>query len=277
MHSVTSLPWAAAPAIVRRRNPRAARLLRGRTTDPVWVRPALLALLAATALLYTWALSASGYANDYYAAAVQAGSQSWKAFFFGSFDAANYITVDKTPASLWLPELAARVFGLNSWTLLLPQALMGVATVGVLYAAVRRYAGPAAGLVAAAVAATTPAAALIFRFDNPDALLVLLLTVAAYATLRAVESGRTGWLLLAGALVGAGFLTKMLQAFLVLPAFGLAYLIAGPPALGTRVLQLLAGLGALVAAAGWWVAAVELTPAAYRPFIGGSTTTASCS
>jgi 4-amino-4-deoxy-L-arabinose transferase-like glycosyltransferase len=269
-------PWIAvpspAPAPAVRSVPRAARLVRGRAADAPWVRPALLGLLALTALLYVWSLSRSGFANDYYAAAVQAGSQSWKALFFGSFDSANFITVDKTPASLWIPELAARVFGFSSWTLLLPQALMGVGTVGVCYAAVRRYAGPAAGLIAGAVVATTPVAALIFRFDNPDALLVLLLTAAAYAVLRAVESGRTSWLVLAGALVGFGFLTKMLQAFLVLPAFGLAYLVAGPPALGRRVLQLLAGFGAMIAAAGWWVAIVQLTPAADRPFIGGSTT-----
>ena len=251
---------------------RGRRLARGRAADPAWARPALLAMLAATALLYTWALGASGWANSYYAAAVQAGSESWKAFFYGSFDSSNYITVDKTPASLWAPALAARLFGLNSWTLLLPQALMGVATVGVLYAAVRRYAGPAAGLIAGAVVATTPVAALIFRYDNPDALLVLLLTVGAYATLRAVESGRTGWLVLAGSMVGFGFLTKMLQAALVLPAFALAYLVAGPPRLGRRVGQLLAGGAAVLASAGWWVAIVELVPESSRPYIGGSTT-----
>ena len=273
-------PWAPAPPRPERVEPahragpsgRVRRWVRGQEADPVWARPALLVLLAATTLLYTWALSASGWANGYYAAAVQAGSESWKAFFYGSFDASNYITVDKTPASLWLPALAARVFGMNSWTLLLPQALMGVATVGVVYAAVRRYAGPAAGLIAGAVVATTPVAALIFRFDNPDALLVLLLTVGAYATLRAVESGRTGWLLLAGTMVGFGFLTKMLQAVLVLPAFALAYLLFGPPKLGRRLVQLLAGGLAVLVSAGWWVAIVELVPESSRPYIGGSTT-----
>jgi 4-amino-4-deoxy-L-arabinose transferase-like glycosyltransferase len=136
---------------------------------------------------------------------------------------------------------------------------------------VRRWFGPAAGLLAGAALALTPVATLMFRFNNPDALLVLLLTAAGYAMVRAVESGRTRWLVLAGTLLGFGFLTKMLQAFLVLPAFGLAYLVAGPPRLGTRIWQLLAGLGAVIAGAGWWVAAVMLTPAADRPFIGGST------
>ena len=250
---------------------RMARLLRGRPQDPAWVRPAVAALLTATAVLYLAGLSRNGWANSFYAAAVQAGTESWKAFFFGSFDAANFITVDKPPASLWVMEISARIFGLNSWSLLVPQALEGVATVGVLYATVRRWSGPAAGLIAGAVLALSPVATLMFRYDNPDALLVLLLVLAAYAISRAVESGRTRWLALTGALLGFGFLTKMLQAFLVLPVFALVYLIAGPPRLGRRIWQLLAGGAAVVVAAGWWVAIVMLTPAADRPYVGGST------
>jgi 4-amino-4-deoxy-L-arabinose transferase-like glycosyltransferase len=250
---------------------RLPRLLRGPADDPQWARPALLALLALTAVLYAAGLSRNGWANDFYSAAVQAGTRSWKAFFFGSFDASSFITVDKTPASLWVMELSARVFGLNSWSVLLPQAAEGVASVAVLYAAVRRWSGPAAGLIAAGVLAITPVATLMFRFNNPDALLVLLMTVAAYAMVRAVESGRTRWIVLAGALLGFGFLTKMLQAFLVLPAFALVYLVAGPPRLGRRIVQLLAGGVALLVAAGWWVAIVQFMPAADRPYVGGST------
>ena len=238
---------------------------------PRWAGTGLAVLLAGTALLYLIGLSRNGWANDFYAAAVQAGTRSWKAFFFGSFDASNFITVDKTPASLWVMELSARLFGLNYWSVLVPQALEGVASVALLYATVRRWFGPGAGLLAGAALALTPVAALMFRFNNPDALLVLLMTAAAYGTARAIESGRTRWLLLAGGLLGLGFLTKMLQAFLVVPGFGLAYLIAGPPRLRTRVWQLLAALGALIVAAGWWVAAVMLTPAASRPYVGGST------
>jgi len=250
---------------------RAARLLRGRPTDPAWARPALLALLAATALLYLAGLSRNGWANDFYAAAVQAGATSWKAFLFGSFDSASFITVDKTPASLWVMELSARVFGLNYWSLLVPQALEGVATVGVLYTTVRRWFGAPAAIIAGAVMALTPVATLMFRYDNPDSLLVLVMVLAAYTTTRAIESGRTRWLALTGALLGMGFLTKMLQAFLVLPVFALAYLVAGPPRLGKRIWQLLAGGAALLAAAGWWVALVMLTPTADRPYVGGST------
>jgi 4-amino-4-deoxy-L-arabinose transferase-like glycosyltransferase len=229
------------------------------------------ALLAGTALLYLIGLSRNGWANDFYAAAVQAGTKSWKAFFFGSFDASNFITVDKTPASLWVMELSARIFGLNYWSMLIPQALAGVGSVALLHATVRRWFGPGAGLLAGAALALTPVAALMFRFNNPDALLVLLMTAAAYGVARAVESGRTRWLVLAGALLGLGFLAKMLQAFLVVPGFGLAYLVAGPPRLRTRIWQLLAALGAVIAGAGWWVLAVMLTPAASRPYVGGST------
>ncbi len=246
------------------------RLLRGREADPVWVRPALLALLAATALLYLWGLGASGYANSFYSAAVQAGTKSWKAMFFGSSDASNFITVDKPPLALWPSVLAARVFGVNAWTLLVPQALAGVATVGVLYATVRRWFSPAAALLAGAVLALTPVATLMFRFNNPDALLTLLLALGAYATVRALERGRTGWLVAAGTFVGFGFLTKMLQALLVVPAFGLVYLLAAPTSLRRRLGQLLAAGVALVVSAGWWVAIVQLIPAADRPYIGGS-------
>ena len=250
---------------------RKERLLRARPGDPAWARAALLALLVATALLYLVGLSRNGWANEFYAAAVQAGTKSWRAFLFGSVDSSNFITVDKTPLFLWPMELTARVFGLNSWTLLIPQALEGVATVGVLYTTVRRWFGPAAGIIAGAVMALTPVATLMFRFDNPDAMLVLVMTLAAYATTRAIESGRTRWIALAGALLGLGYLAKMLQAFLVLPGFALAYLICGKPKLGKRIWQLLVGAGALLVASGWWVAIDLLTPAADRPYVGGST------
>jgi 4-amino-4-deoxy-L-arabinose transferase-like glycosyltransferase len=236
-----------------------------------WERPALLVLLLVTGALYLWDLSASGWANSFYSAAVQAGSVSWKAFLFGASDAAASITVDKPPASLWVMELSARVFGLNSWSMLVPQALMGMATVGLVFTSVRRYFSAQGGLIAGAVLALTPVAALMFRFNNPDALLVLLLTGAVVATLRAIENGRTGWLVLAGVLVGLGFLTKQLQAVLVLPGIATVYLIAAPVSLWRRIRDGLIAVGAMLVSAGWWVAIVELTPAANRPYVGGST------
>ncbi|MFP1626118.1 ArnT family glycosyltransferase [Streptomyces sp. 5K101] len=272
----TILPSAAAaaegPGHARAPRGAVARLWRGRETDGPWARPALLALLLATALLYLWNLSASGYANSFYSAAVQAGSESWKAFFFGSSDAANSITVDKPPAALWPMALSVRLFGLGSWQILVPEVLMGVATVAVLYAAVRRRFGPAAGLIAGAVLALTPVAALMFRFNNPDALLALLMTVTVYCVLRALEGARTKWLVWAGVSVGLAFLTKTLQAFLILPPPVLVYAVCAPTTLPRRLGQLaLAGL-ALVVSGGWWVAVVELWPASSRPYIGGSQT-----
>ncbi len=239
---------------------------------PAWHRPALAVLLLGTAVLYLWGLGASGWANAFYSAAAQAGSQSWKALFFGSSDAANAITVDKTPAALWVMGLSARLFGVNAWSILVPQALMGVGSVWLLSATVRRSSGPAAGLVAGLVLALTPAAALMFRFNNPDALLVLLLVAGAYCVVRACEKAGPRWLALAGVVVGFGFLAKMLQAFLVLPAFAVAYLVAAPVPLGKRLLHLLGALGATVAAAGWYLVVVALWPAADRPYIGGSQT-----
>ncbi|WP_262702224.1 MULTISPECIES: ArnT family glycosyltransferase [Streptomyces] len=265
-----------APAATPRPGPRApggsrlVRAWRGRPEDPRWARPALWALLAATTVLYLWSLGASGYANQFYSAAVQAGGESWKAFFFGSSDAANSITVDKPPAALWPMALSVRLFGLSSWAVLAPEALMGVATVGVLYAAVRRRFGAAAGLIAGAALAVTPVAALMFRFNNPDALLCLLMVSAIYCVLRALEDARTKWLVLAGACFGLGFLTKTLQAWLILPPLAVVYAVCAPAKFGRRIGQLLLAGLAMVVSGGWWVAIVELWPESSRPYIGGS-------
>ncbi|MGW0162481.1 glycosyltransferase family 39 protein [Mycobacterium sp. NPDC003323] len=234
-------------------------------------RLALAALLVGTGVLYLWNLSASGWANSFYSAAVQAGSQDWTALLFGSSDAANAITVDKTPAALWVMGLSARAFGFSSWSVLVPQAVMGVAAVALLYASVRRVTGPAAALLAGTTLALTPVATLMFRFNNPDALLVLLLIAAAYCVQRACEpdAGRW-WLAAAGVLGGFAFLAKMLQAFLVLPAFAAAYLLGAATPLRARLLRLAGGLAALVVSGGWYLVLVEVWPATDRPYIGGS-------
>ena len=238
--------------------------------NPRWVRPALVALLALTAVAYLWDLSASGYANSFYAAAVQAGTKSWKAFFFGSLDSSNFITVDKSPGSLWIMELSGRLFGFNSWSMLAPQVLEGVAAVGLVYATVKRWFGGPAGLLAGAALACTPVAALMFRFNNPDALMVLLLTAAAYTLVRAIERAGTRWIVATGVLVGFAFLAKMLQSFTVLPAFAGVYLLAAPTNLLRRIWQLALGGVAILVSAGWWVALVALWPTASRPLIDGS-------
>ena len=228
------------------------------------------ALLAGAALLYVVGLTRSGWGNAFYAAAAQAGAQSWKAFFFGASDATGTITVDKPPAALWVMSLSVRLFGLSSWSLLVPEALLGVAAVALLVRTVRRSAGPWAGLLAGLLLALTPVLTLMARVDDPDALLTLLLVAAAWSTTRALEDGRLRWALLTGALVGCAFLTKSLAGFLVLPGLAGAFLLAAPGPLRRRIAHLLAAGGALVVAAGWWLLVVELTPASSRPWVGGS-------
>jgi 4-amino-4-deoxy-L-arabinose transferase-like glycosyltransferase len=237
---------------------------------PRWARPALACLLVATAASYLYNLAASGFGNSFYAAAVEAGSKSWKAMLFGSLDMSNFITVDKPPASLWVMDLSARLFGFSTWSVMVPNVLEGVLAVALLYATVRRVSNEVAGLAAGTMLAVTPVAALMFRFDNPDSLLTLLLVAAAYCLTRAMERAGTRWLVAVGALLGFAFLTKMMQGLVVVPAFGLAYLVAAPTTLRRRIVQLLWSGFALLAASGWWLAIVTLVPASDRPFIDGS-------
>ncbi|WP_025352090.1 glycosyltransferase family 39 protein [Nocardia nova] len=249
-------------AITTGRDPRARAL--------PWEYLGLGMLLVGTAVAYLWNLGASGWANSFYAAAVQSGAKSWKAFFFGSSDWGNSITVDKTPASLWPMEISARIFGMNSWSMLVPQVLIALAAVALLWATLRRTFGPAAGLLGGLALVVTPVATLMFRYNNPDTLLVLLMVAAVWAMTRALEDGRWRWLVLCGGFVGLGFLAKQLQVLLVVPALALTYLFAGPPRLGKRLVQLLAAGVALVAGAGWWVLIAQLWPTDSRPYFGGS-------
>ncbi len=276
MNSTTELRRRPAPAPrgaggTRSRRGRAGSVSRASTWLAAnWQRLALPTLLLVTAVAYLWDLSASGYANRFYAAAVQAGTKSWKAFFFGSIDSSSFITVDKPPASLWVMALSGRIFGFSGFSMLAPQALEGVGAVWLLYASVRRWFGTGAGLAAGALLAATPVAALMFRFNNPDALLVLLLVAAAYCLTRALEHAGTRWVVAAGTMIGFAFLAKMMQAFLVLPGFALVYLVAAPTGLRRRIAQMLAGGAAMLLSAGWWVAIVALWPAGSRPMIDGS-------
>jgi 4-amino-4-deoxy-L-arabinose transferase-like glycosyltransferase len=262
------------PALLPRFRPVDAvrALVRGHADEAAWVRPAFFGVMALAAVIYIWNLTVSGYANTYYSAAALAASKSWSAWFFGSIDASNFITVDKPPLSTMVMGLSVRLFGLSSWSVLLPEALAGVATVGVLFLAVKRSFGPAAATIASIVMALTPAAVLIFRFNNPDALLTLLFVVAAWALLRSLENGAYRWMMLAAACVGLAFLTKYLQAYLVLPAFALVYGFSANTGLRRRIVGLGVAFATVIVASGWWVAIVELLPAGSKPFIGGSTT-----
>lgn len=239
------------------------------------VQPATLAyagLIAAACVVYLWNLSINDYANSYYTAAVQAASTSWKAFFFGSLDAANYVTVDKPPVAIWAMALSARLFGFSSWSMLLPNALAGVGTVALVYASVRRLFDTKRALIAGIVMLATPVAALMFRFNNPDAILTLLLAASGYAFIRALEQKRPMlWLALAGVATGFAFNTKMLQGLILLPIMGLVYLVCAKTSWPKRLAHL--GVAGVVTAIAtfWWVIVVALVPASARPYIGSST------
>jgi 4-amino-4-deoxy-L-arabinose transferase-like glycosyltransferase len=233
-------------------------------------RPELPALLALAAVLYLWALGRNGMANTYYAAAVRSMSTSWHAFLFGSFDAGGVMTVDKPPLALWVQALSVRAFGFSSWSILVPQALMGVAIVGLVYDMVARRFGRIAGSVSALVLIATPISVAISRHNNPDALLILCVTAALWCLVRGLEDGRMRWIVLSGVCVGLGFEAKMAAALLVVPAIAAAWLWVAPRGRGVALRQLIAGGGALAVVGGAWPLLVALTPAADRPWISGT-------
>ncbi|WP_042412742.1 glycosyltransferase family 39 protein [Streptacidiphilus anmyonensis] len=239
-----------------------------RPRGPRWIRPAYWGTLALAALVYCYGLGQNGDANSYYAAAVLSGTKSWSAMFYGSLDAGNFITVDKPPFALWLMELSCRVFGFGSWQMLLPIAGCAVASVAVLYSAVRRSFGPVAATVSAVVLALTPITVAISRDNNPDPVLVLLTVSAAWFCLEAVRRGTLRHLVVSAVLVGFAFNTKMLQAYMVIPALFLAYAWAARGSWLVRARNLLIAGVALVVSSGWWIVIVDSIKD--HPFIGSS-------
>lgn len=228
-------------------------------------------LLLFTAIFYLWNLTINGMANSYYAAAAQAASTNWTAWLFGSLDAANFVSVDKPPISMMIMGLFGRIFGFSSWSMLLPHALAGIATMALVYLTVKRWYGARAGLIAGIVMAMTPAAALMFRFNNPDSFLTLFLTASAYSFLRAFEgSGPVLWLSLAGLFTGFAFNAKMLQGLLLLPIMTIVYISFARPKFTTRIWHLgVAGIVTIVSTF-WWSILVWLTPAVNRPWVGST-------
>lgn len=231
---------------------------------------ALGGVLALSAFLDFWRLSLNGYANEYYAGAVRSMTASWHDFFFASFDRGGLVSVDKPPLALWLEAASAKLFGYSGVSILLPEALAGVLAVWLLYLLVARHFGRTAGLVAALALAVSPVSVAVNRDNNPDALFALLLVAACWAGARAVEGGRLRWLLGSAVLVGLAFETKMLAAGIVVPALALAYVCFARTSWRARVLHLLAAGGVLAVVSGWWIAAVELTPAGSRPYVGST-------
>ncbi|WP_051833322.1 ArnT family glycosyltransferase [Streptomyces sp. NRRL S-646] len=243
---------------------------------PRWAAPAALgAILLLSALLYGWALGSLGWGNSYYSAAVKSMGRSWTNFLFGAFDPAGVITVDKPPAALWPQVISSKIFGLHGWALILPQLLEGVAAVFVLHRTVRRWAGEGTALIAALVMTLTPITVAINRDNNPDTLLVLFLVSAAYALTRALHSRATRrgtwWLCASGFLIGCGFLTKMMAAWMVLPALAAAWLVGATGPWLARIVRLLIAGAVCAVSSLWWVAVVAWWPADDRPYIGGST------
>jgi 4-amino-4-deoxy-L-arabinose transferase-like glycosyltransferase len=258
-----------APLAGRLRN----RALRGTRVTHLFAFPELVGLLGLTAVLNLWNLGVNGWANTYYSAAVRSMSTSWHDFLFASLDKSGLMTVDKPPLSLWVEALSVRVFGYHPLSILVPEALMGIVAVGLLYDLVRRRFGRPAGFIAGFVLATTPIVVAVSRHNNPDELLLLCSVAALWAALRALDTGRTRWLILSGICVGLGFETKMGVALLVVPAIAAAWMWARSAAPGgwLRALrQLLAGGAAMVVVAGAWPLLVMLTPAADRPWISGT-------
>jgi 4-amino-4-deoxy-L-arabinose transferase-like glycosyltransferase len=264
-------PAAPAPTGARRRpeafdQPRPRAATRRRTLP----FPELGALLVLAGVLNLWALDRNGWANQYYSAAVRSMSTSWHNFLYDSFDPSGLMTVDKPPLALWVQALSARVFGFHSWSILVPQALMGVATVALVYDLTRRLWGRTAGFVAGLVLAVTPITVAISRHNNPDALLALCCVGALWCLVRALQDGRTRWIVLSGVCVGLGFETKMGAALVVVPAIVAAWLWIAPRGRLTAVRQLLAGGAAMVVVGGAWPLLMMLTPASSRPWISGT-------
>ncbi|MFJ9894376.1 ArnT family glycosyltransferase [Streptomyces sp. NPDC091280] len=249
---------------------RVRRLFTGPAEDPRWARPALWAILLLATALYAWNLT-SITGNTFYDAAVYSGTKSWKAFFFGALDSGSFITVDKPPFALWVMGLSARVFGYGTWQLMLPMVAAGTGSVALLYRSVKRDFGAVAGTISALVLALTPITVAITRDTNPDPILVLLMMLGALALLKAVRNGKLMPLVWSAVAIGFAFNTKMMQAYVVLPAFFLVYLWATNVSLGRRIRNLAVATVALVVSSAWWMVIVDLIPASSRPYIGGST------
>ena len=276
LNSEVSLPHALPPTPSADGVPAAApgrrrwEVWRSPEGQPPWARPALLGIAAVAALLYARNLAGAGLA-PFYSVAVKSMSVSWKAFFYGAFDPKATITIDKLAGSFLPQALSARIFGFHPWSLALPQVIEGVVSVLAMYRVVRRWTGPAAGLLAAGIFAATPIAASMFGHSMEDGALTMCLVLAADSWQRAVMEGRLRSLCWAGVWVGLGFQAKMLQAWMILPALGIGYLLAAPGGLIRRLGQLgVAGL-VMLAVSLSWIALYTFTPAADRPYVDGST------
>ncbi|MFH8409882.1 ArnT family glycosyltransferase [Streptomyces sp. NPDC018019] len=267
--SATAASASRRPAAPGRRPRRRREFWRSPEDQPRWARPALLGIAALAGLLYAWNITSSGLA-PYYSVAARSMTESWKAFLFTAYDPAATITLDKIGGFLWPQALSARLFGFHPWALTLPQCIEGVISVLVMYRVVRRWQGPAVGLLAAGLFVLTPVVASMFGHTVPDAALIMCLVLAVDQYQRAVQGGRLGALVLAGVWVGLGFQAKMMQAWMIVPALAAGYLLAAPVTLRRRLGHLLTAGVALGAVSLSWVLLMTFTPKDVRPHMGGT-------
>jgi len=238
--------------------------------SPLWQRLALAGVMLVSIFMNFYQLGQNGFGNLYYASAIRSMLDSWHNFFFVSLDPGGFVSIDKPPLGFWLQAASAKIFGFTPFSIFLPQALAGVLSVLLLYHLVRRHFGVAAGLLAALALAISPISVVTNRNNTIDSTLVLVMLLGAWAVIRAAETGKLRWLLLCAVFVGLGFNIKMLEAYLVVPAYGLLYLLAVPRRIWVRIGHLaLAALLMLTISLSWAVA-VDLTPASSRPYVGSS-------
>lgn len=230
----------------------------------------LIMILILSSVLNLSNLGIEGYSNQYYAAGVKSMTMSLKNFFFVSFDPASFVTIDKPPLGFWIQTISAKIFGFSGWSIILPQTIAGVISVWVIYRVVKRSFGSAAGLISALCLAVTPVFVAVSRNNTCDNLLVLTLLLACWALSIAAEKGKLKYLLISLALVGVGFNIKMLQAYMVVPALYITYLLANTVSIKKRIVHLIAGTAVLIVVSFSWAVAVDLTPAANRPYVGSS-------
>ncbi len=243
---------------------------REQAVQPLWHRIALAAVLLLSIFMNFFQLGQTGYGNPYYAAAVRSMGDNWQNFFFASFDPGGFVTVDKPPLGFWLQTLSTKFFGFGAFSILFPQALCGVLAILLLYALVRRHFGVVAGLLAALALAVSPISVVTSRNNTIDSTLALVLLLATWAVIHAAETGQLRWLLLSSVFVGLGFNIKMAEAYLIIPALVMTYMLCAPRSIWTRIWHLALFTVLALTLSASWALAVDLTPAPQRPYIGST-------
>jgi 4-amino-4-deoxy-L-arabinose transferase-like glycosyltransferase len=238
--------------------------------SPLWQRITLGAVMLISLFMNFYQLGQNGFGNSFYAAGVRSMMDNLHNFFFVSYDPGGFVTLDKPPLGFWLQVASAKIFGFTPFSVYLPQALAGVFSVLILYHLVRRHFGVTAGILAALALAISPISVLTNRNNTIDSTLVLTMLLGAWAVLKASETGKLRWLLVCAVMVGLGYNVKAAEVLLVVPAFGLLYLLAAPKKIWTRIWHLAVALALMLVIALSWSVAVDLTPASQRPYVGSS-------